>query len=310
MKRLLKWLALIFVSCAGILFLIYFLFPGLVIDFSIWSARRSAGVVSKEAPGEGFRWPYLEGGNGETVVLFHGFGMSGDLWGDLLPALSKKFRVVTPDMPGFGNNTRVKEASYDLKGQAHLLDRFLGRLGLKTFHLVGFSMGGGVAAWYAAEFPGKVRKLVLIDAFGVKASKKTDTEKALDRGEKLLVFRTVAEYDALMALAYFKAPDIPGHIKRHIATLGAKDYDFHRMIFDSLGKDGLGVNEMRLGRINAPTLVLWGAEDRIFDVSCAEKYCAGIKNCSKVIVSGSGHMVYIEKAGESVRAVMSFLADN
>ncbi len=307
MKKVLKWLALAIVCVAAALILVYYLFPGTVINLSIRSARSAADVAAKESPGDGFTWPYLDGGNGDTVVLFHGFGMSRDMWGTLMPALTKKFRVVAPDMPGFGSNSRVKDASYDVKGQALLLDRFLARLGLQRFHLVGFSMGGGVAARYASEFPGKVAKLVLIDAFGVKAAMKNIAEKALDRGERILLYRNAGEYDAVMRLAYAKPPAIPAHFKRYIAALGAQDYDLHGMIFDHLGREGLDTNWKILGKITAPTLVLWGADDRIFDRTCADRYSAGIRNSRKTVIPGSGHMVYMEKPEESVGAVMAFL---
>jgi len=304
LARFIIFLCIIIIFLAGI----YFLSPGTVIALSTRSARWKAGVEVKTVAVGDHTWPYLTGGKGYPVLMLHGFGMHKDFWGELTPALTKQYRVVIPDLPGFGENSRIKTAVYDLPQQAKRVREFVKKIGLEKFYLIGFSMGGGIAAYYAGEYPDSVKGLVLIDALGIDTPGESDFEKLYKAGEKPLLVKNVEQFNRVMAIGYLEPPKVPGHIKKYLAAMGAKDYDFHEKIFDDLGKGGANVLENRLGKIQARTLILWGDKDRIFDAATASAFKHGIRDSRMVIVKGSGHMVYIEKPDEAVKAVIDFFA--
>ena len=110
---------------------------------------------------------YSEGGQGEPVVLLHGFGASADSWNRFAKPLTKHYRVIAPDQPGWGASTRLETASYAYPAQVERLHQFLSALGLKRVHLIGHSMGGFIASAYAARYPDEVITLGLIAPHGM-----------------------------------------------------------------------------------------------------------------------------------------------
>src|SRR5260370_1480594 len=82
------------------------------------------------------RIAYSEGGKGETILLLHGFGASGDSWNQLARTLTKKYRVIAPDLPGWGASTRLETASYAYPSQLQRLDNLMQELKLHRFHLL------------------------------------------------------------------------------------------------------------------------------------------------------------------------------
>ncbi len=102
-----------------------------------------------------------------TLVLVHGFTGSKENWYPLARLLRGRYRLLIPDLPGWGESTRRAGADYGYAAQAQRLARFIETVaGDRPVVLVGHSMGGGIAALAAARFPGHVRRLALIDAAG------------------------------------------------------------------------------------------------------------------------------------------------
>ena len=87
---------------------LYLFAPGLLLGAARKMLRRKGGMVEKRITVDGLDWPYLEGGDpaGDVVVLVHGFGGDKDNWSFYAPYLSSKYRLICPDLPGFGENTR------------------------------------------------------------------------------------------------------------------------------------------------------------------------------------------------------------
>jgi len=307
MKKIIRSILFAFTALLIISGVIYFLFPGVFLSAAVQAARFSAGVTMDKVAVDGHEWPFLEGGSGDTVILLHGFGMSKDFWGELLPALTKDYHVIVPDLPGFGENSPPKNCTRYIPTQVQGVRAFVEAKSVKNFFLIGFSLGGGIAAWYAGEYPTEVKGLVLIDPIGVDTGAVSELEKMMGEGEKPLLFRNVADYDRLMALAYHQPPQIPGHLKRYFAALGSESYGVHEKIFDDLDKGARDILRKRLGSIRASTLVVWGERDRIFDVSTAHVFNRGIAGSRVLIVRDAGHMVYLDKPAETVPGIVAFL---
>jgi pimeloyl-ACP methyl ester carboxylesterase len=169
--------------------LIYYKFPSLILKTNIGIERWSANLDKSEVAVNDHKWVFLEGGKGDAVVFLHGFGMHKDFWGGLLKYYSSTHRVIAPDLPGFGESTRINSSNYDIKSQVKRLHLFLKKKELKSFHLVGFSMGGGIAAYYSSMYPNNVKSLFLISPYGVSYERKSDCFRRLDdSGEVILNF--------------------------------------------------------------------------------------------------------------------------
>jgi pimeloyl-ACP methyl ester carboxylesterase len=110
---------------------------------------------------EGARIAYEERGTGEPVILLHGWNGSRKQWMLNLKALAPRFRVFAPDLPGYGDSEE-NAFPYTLDGMASFLEAMRTAFRLPSFHLVGHSMGGCISIRYAALYPDRVRRLVLV----------------------------------------------------------------------------------------------------------------------------------------------------
>ena len=111
----------------------------------------------------GANMSYSDDGEGEPLVLLHGWIGSGALWDLTAPWLSEFFRVIVPDLPGHGDSGIPAGFSFSLDGFSSFIDELRAALELPTINLVGHSMGGCIAVHYAARHAEVVGRLVLID---------------------------------------------------------------------------------------------------------------------------------------------------
>jgi pimeloyl-ACP methyl ester carboxylesterase len=108
---------------------------------------------------------YRIGGKGSVVLLLHGYGDTGDMWAPLAPRLAKDFTVIVPDLPGLGQSRpESPSATYDMASVARSIHALMAQLGVRHEALIGHDIGLMVAYAYAAQFPGDVSKLALMDA--------------------------------------------------------------------------------------------------------------------------------------------------
>jgi len=131
----------------------YFCFPGFLLDCAKQAIRWHAGLSRHTIQVDDHLWAYLEGGKGETLLFVHGFGMEKDGWGLSQKPSARLTASSFQNLPGFGENSRLESADYDVPSQVKRLNRFVESLGLDRFHLAGSSMGGYIAGYYASEYP-------------------------------------------------------------------------------------------------------------------------------------------------------------
>ena len=287
--------------------LIYFAFPDLIVNYGINKIRRESGLTAKTIRVADNTIAYLEGGQGETILMVHGFGGNKDNWTPFAKYITPKYHVVALDLPGFGSSTYHDTASYGYVDQAKRLDLFMAALGVDRFHIVGNSMGGDIAGRFAVMFPAKVISLGLFDAAGVASPHPSELKQILASGGKNpLIVEKPEDFDALMAFAFVKPPEIPKFVKKVLIAEGLRHQASNQKIFREIGS-ALDTLQSDLGLIQAPTLVLWGEKDRILDVSSADVFVEGIKNSTKVIIENCGHLPMIEKPEETAGAYLVFL---
>jgi pimeloyl-ACP methyl ester carboxylesterase len=312
--EVMKYLKKVLIGLAAFILVMvsmYFLFPGLVIDFSIRMARLSAGVQRHEIISDNTKWIYLDGGKGDVIVFLHGFGMNKDLLGKMLPAFSRSFRVIAPDLPGFGETGIVNDEMYTATQEAVKLENFIRSLNIQSFHLVGISMSGGIAGLYAAMHPGRIKSLTLIGPFGVQSDVKSDFRKAYDDGQIPIIFKTAEGFDLSMSYGRNKQEKMPSHFKSYLAKESAKTYDFYiRAFHHEINSEGWDILRKDLKKIQSPVLVIFGYKDRIFDVSCIDIFKKEIKNVQTHIIKDSGHITYFDKPDETITVIKDFIIAN
>ena len=309
MKTLL-WIVLALLA-AGLL--TYLLFPRVLFDLARGALRRKGGMAQKSITVGGLVWPYLEGGNpaGQVVVLVHGFSGDKDNWSFYAPYMTGEYRLICPDLPGFGENARSLDIDHAVATQAIRLRDFLDALGIDKCHLGGNSMGGYIALHFALEFPGRLRSLTLFNNAGVLGPDESELQKIVEAegDESPLVPRTLAEMDRLMGFVVHKPRYIPGQFKKMILEENKPHQALLDSIFEQMIDDiqNRPLND-RLDEIATPTQIIWGRHDRLVDVSCAAVQHAGIKDSEMVILEDVGHVPMIEAPAKTAQHHLAFLA--
>ena len=232
-------------------------------------------------------------GTGDPLVFFHGAGTIDGF--DFAEPWAERFRVIVPHHPGFGDSGDDTSFTELHDYVLHYLELF-DALKLDTFHLVGLSLGGNLAARVAREHRHRVRKLALIAPAG-----------AVD-----------PEHPALDFLA-LPGEQVPGLLVSNFEVLrkrlpAAPDPDFMAdryreatTVTRLLWEHPLDPKLMRyLHRITVPTLILWGEEDKLVPVQQAEVWRRAIPGAEVRTYPGAGHLVHLEKP-EAVEAVAKFL---
>ena len=304
MKKILVSAAVLIVLAACVF---YFAFPERLYRISVALERKTAGLTEKQVQVGQFTICYLEGGQGETLLLLHGFGADKDNWNRLAKHLTPKFHVVAIDVPGFGMSSRPETESYTIRDQALRLDLIVAALGLDSFHLAGNSMGGAIAGRYAAEFPDKVRTLALVNTGGIaNCPKKSELRKQLEEGKNSLLLETPEDFEKMLAFVFVRPPWIPGPVKAHLARQAIERRSFNEKVFRQIHAEGSDL-EPELSRIRARTLILWGDQDRLIDVSCTEVLEKGLADSTTVVLKDCGHAPMIERPEETARLYLGFL---
>ncbi|MEK6806701.1 MAG: alpha/beta fold hydrolase [Pseudomonadota bacterium] len=272
--------------------------------------RTVSGLELKSAEIPGFTIPYLEGGSaeGEPLVLVHGFAADKDNFDLAAMFLTRKMRVIALDLPGFGDASKPADADYSIGKQVERLDQFLTQLGITKAHFGGNSMGGWIIGTYAAAHPEKVSSLWLVDAAGVHTAKTSPLRQTYEKtGEIKLVAKNLEEFEAIAALAMEKQPPLPYSIRYVLAQRAAADYELHSRIFRELAASHeTAALEQRVKGLATPTLITWGDQDHLTDVSGAEILHGVLPNSQVNIFNGIGHLPQVEVPHPAAKAYLEF----
>lgn len=305
MKKIAIILLLLVVAIVGLMAA----FPEDTTDLAFSLERSRSGLDASRVVIDGETWHYLEGGpdGAEVLLLLHGFGGDKDNWTRFANKLTDRYRVIAPDLPGFGESSRHRDWDYSLAAQRKRLERFVDTLELGAFHLGGNSMGGHLAALYAHRRPDQIRSLALFNNAGVDAPEPSEVYRAVERGENPLVLESRADFDRLLALVSHKEPFIPWPAKGVLAQRALEDASFNRYVFEAIKDDRSVGLEARLPDIEAPVLIVWGEYDRVLDVSSIEVMKPLLPQAEIVIMRDTGHIPMLERPAETAEHYRAFL---
>lgn len=304
-------LLLLIILILAIPVLLYVFAPAVLFRQVQAAIRRKGRLVRKTIRVGDIEWPYLEGGpkDGEVVVLVHGFGADKDHWSMAAPHITDRYRLIAPDLPGFGENDLSLARSYRIKAQADRLVEFLDALGIEKCHLGGNSMGGFIALQAALDHPDRLKSLTLVNNAGVVGSSDSELQQAVAAGENPLVMRELGDVDGLMAFVMHKPRAIPGQFKKVMFREAKRREALLDKVFEDIILDALEAPATdRLGEVQTRTLIIWGKHDRVIDVSCVPVLEQGIKDAQAVVFDHVGHLPMMEDPEAFAKAHIGFLA--
>ncbi len=272
---------------------------------AIRAQRAKAALTEKTTRVDGHEVVYLEGGSGEPLILLHGFGANKDNWTQIAPLLAPHFHLIIPDLPGFGDSTRDRTARYDADTQVERLKSFIDELDLGPVHLGGNSMGGYLAALYAARYPVGVKSQWLLAPAGVAGAEPSEYFRYLERGENPLLVDDVTDFKRLMDMCFSKRPYVPKAFLRCLCERNMRERAFNEKIFDEIFAEPRAL-ETELAGSDTKTQILWGDDDRILHSSGASVLAGAISGAQSSIMQQMGHCPMLERPRETADLYLKF----
>lgn len=240
------------------------------------------------------------GGTGPSVLLLHGsYGWWG--WEDVHDRLADHFDVIAPSHPGFGRSTRLPGVD-TVDDLAYFYLDLLAEMRLNPARIMGFGLGGWIAAEMAVRCPHAVERLVLVDSVGIKVSNR----ETRDIEDPFIVSGAALQAMLWSDPEAYQVP-VPGptlapelleavlHNLESAMFYGWKPYMHNPKL------------RQRLHRIASPTLVVWGDDDRIVSPTYGRAFAQSIPRARFVPIPDSGHYPYREQVEKFVPAVVDFL---
>jgi len=264
--------------------------------------------IGATADANGIKTNYLEAGTGDPVVLIHGSGpgvTSYANWRLVLPALAENFRVVAPDMVGFGFSERPANIKYGVQTWADQVVGLMDTLELPKAHLVGNSFGGAIALRVASQHPDRVGKLVLMGSMGVPFPITEGLERVWGYEPSFENMRKVLDVFAYsrdlvndeLAEVRYRSSIQPGFQESFAAMFPAPR---QRWV------EAMCTPEDDIRRLPHRALIVHGREDQVIPVQTSLRLMELIDNADLSVFSHCGHWSMIERTKDFNRNVSEF----
>ncbi len=259
----------------------------------------------------GVKTNYLEAGDGPPVILIHGSGPGVTAyanWGGVLPVLGERFRVIAPDMVGFGFTDRPSDATYNVQTWADQVLAVMDALDVPNASLVGNSFGSAIAMRLATQHPERVDRLVLMGSMGVVFPITEGLDRVWGYTPSIENMRAVLDVFAYnrelitdeLAEVRYRASVQPGFQESYGAMFPAPRQQW---------VEAMRTPEDEIRRLPHPTLILHGREDQVIPVATSLRLIQLIDRADLHVFGRCGHWVQIERAADFTRLVRDFLSD-
>ncbi len=246
---------------------------------------------------------YLESGDSKkTLVLVHGLGASAERWLPVIPLFADEFRVIVPDLIGFGYSAKPL-VDYTPEFFSEFLTKFLSASNIVRPNIVGSSLGGQISIQYASSHPQDIEKLVLVSPSGIMK----ESTPALDAYIMAALYpnkQNATNAFELMDGSAHKVDEevVTGFIKR-MRLPNAK------LAFMStlLGMKNSVLITSKLQTLRTPTLIIWGSNDPVIPIHHADKFVSAIPDCQFYKMERCGHTPHVQDPHTFVSKVSEFL---
>ncbi len=271
----------------------------------------STARIHRDIKANGVRLRVSEVGQGPSLVLLHGLFMDHTTWDPVGDALGQQYRVVAPDLPGFGQSEKPPESRfpYGINAFADAVVDLYAGLELGRAILVGHALGGAIAITLAARHPELISRLILVDALCYPAS--------LDLATRVALLPMVGgfAFKQLWGKSAFKAYFKESYLSRD-GRIPSPRLDHYYESFNTPAARASALSTLRatrdtravvahIARITTPTLVIWGSEDTLYPAALGHRMSREIPEAGFQLV-GAGHAPQEEQPAEVVAAIQRF----
>jgi pimeloyl-ACP methyl ester carboxylesterase len=283
-------------------------------DISVEELKKDyANQHSKYIEIDGMQVHYRVEGKGFPIVLIHGTASSLHTWNAWTKELTKNYSVIRMDLPAFGITGPNKNADYSIKSYTQFLHQFLDKINIDKFYLAGSSLGGNIAWNYAAEYPEKIEKLILVDASGLPTNK---PQPAIFKMAKTPILNSLFLY---VTPKFIIRKNIEEVYADDTKITGALITRFHKMALRTGNRKafidrakidfklGEKANIDKLQSIETPTLLIWGAQDYWIPLNNGKRMDSILSNSKLVVLENVGHVPMEESPVESIQVFKDFI---
>ena len=236
-----------------------------------------------------------------TLVLLHGIGASADRWSCVSPTLSQYYQLIIPDIVGFGYSDKPT-IEYTIDFFVGFFEDFLRKLEVESLSIIGASFGGYLAAEFTIRNPKKVDKLILAAPAGAMRV----STRILDQYIMAALYPTYENTSrAFRDMAYEQGAVSEDTIRDFMNRMRLPNAKYAFMSTLLAIRDSKDLST-RLSRISVPTLLIWGANDRMIPLAYSKEYTE-IPNSQLTIIDNCGHTPFVEKPTEFNNIVLRFL---
>ena len=260
-----------------------------------------SGQEPRRFPSSGGQLAYVALGSGEAVLLLHGFPSSSAIWRDLAPTLAQRFRVIVPDLLGYGASDRPAHAPLDLAAQARYVRELLDHLEVGRVAIVGHAHGGGIAQLLALDGL-DVGAIVLVSSVGFDAwpIESIRDVQGIDP-DRLTPELVEAGMRAVLLTGVFDQAVVTDELVAAYVGPWVGEGGPATVVRAANALDGQGLtgHEATFARWSFPILILWGEDDPFLPASLAERLQDAMPSSSLGLLPGIGHFVF-DEAGPTV----------
>ncbi|MBT0586312.1 alpha/beta fold hydrolase [Alteromonas oceanisediminis] len=239
------------------------------------------------------------------LLLVHGFTANHSVWLRFARFFTRDYYVVIPDLAGHGDTGFDQQTDYSITAQAERLVELIKASGHSRAHVVGNSMGGFIAAYLARFHADVCSSVVLIDPAGVKSPEPSPLMTLLSEGVNPFVMESDDDFERFYGMVMARPPYAPGSVHRAIGRqYQARARQYEKIFADYNQPEAYLDDELKT--IDCPSLVIWGAQDQLIDVSSVSVWQEGL-DCDTHVWADLGHMPMIEAPERTAYAVRHFI---
>jgi len=252
---------------------------------------------------DGNRIRYLESGTSKnTLVLIHGLGASAERWNRVIPFFTDTFRIVVPDLIGFGYSDKPT-LDYTPDFFSEFLEKFFTACNVKRPNIIGSSLGGQISAEYAASHSQEIEKLILVSPAG--AMKKSTP--ALDAYIMAALYPNEISAKNAFELMEGSGKNVEDNIVNGFVErmrLPNAKLAFMSTVLGLKNSDSI---ISKLQSISIPTLIIWGSVDPVIPINYADDFVSAIQDCRFFRMDGCGHTPYVQDPSIFASKALEFL---
>jgi pimeloyl-ACP methyl ester carboxylesterase len=245
---------------------------------------------------------YTDDGHGEPVVFLHAFPLDGRMWQRQREDLARAYRVLVPDLAGFGRSADVPLRT-SLDAHADDIALLLDRVGAERATVVGLSMGGYIALAFARRHPARLARLVLADT---KATPDTPDGKVARDGDIAFVATDGASALVERRLPKLLSPNAASDVVAFVRSVGGSQPAASLAAALAAMRDRPDTTPV-LARVGVPTAILVGDADEITTLADARAMSNALPSASLDVVAGAGHLANLEAPAAFSEALVRFL---